>query len=339
MRKLFFIFLVLLIFSCEKSKSGNIQSVVQNEPDSPIINTEEIRTSTINLTVSDTLDFEYIDSLNDLDRYMYLESNRFAYFSTIKTPNIDFSLIRTSNAVVTNEFSFPDISSMHIGLDSDLPNSLVTRNHILRTSHGNIYAVLRKDTDIDKNIYIIVKNGLNEFVYPERILIEKIISEYDDNEYLGYYTNINFEHKPWFNNYADENIWNIIVKADNEELINENVEFDFSYLLFKDLDSSPFILNGLSTVNIDIEYNYRFYTQDGDIIVIYYSFPAGILPYTIFRPILYLLPNKSSGRYTDITISWTDEELKGIYHIRRYKLNNLPNGNEETIVFPNIYVR
>ena len=324
MNKLIGILMLFMLLSCEKNKST---PVANNEI---LINENVIENIPIKQE-AETIPFDATST--DLN---YLERNRFEYFKTIETPNIDFSLIQVSNCIITADFSLPDISSMHIGLGTALPQSLVTENYISRGWRDEFYVILTLDTDIEKPITFTAKNSLFEYIYPDKIKINELNDIYDENEIYGYYFEITFEHKPWL--YNNDNVWNIIVKSGDEEILNDNMIFNFSHLLFNELDNSPFVENCLNTVKVNDEYKYIFKSEDTDILVIYYSFLADLLPYTIYRPILYLLPNKSNNDFTTIIITWSDEQLKGKYYIKRYKFNALPIGNEETIVIDTITV-
>jgi len=322
MNKLLWILILFILFSCERNKSDSIvinNTIIDDNKNVSVI--KEVETTPFDASSTD---------------FNYLDRNRFEYFETIETPDINFSLIQVTNCKIAADFSLPDISSMHTGLGSDLPQSLITKNHILRGWHDEFYVVLKLDIDKEKPITFIAKNSISEYFYPDEIKINELSNIYNEDEIYGYYFQIIFEHKPWLNN--NENIWNIIVKSGDKEIINESINTNFFYLLFNELDSSPFIKNNLSVVKVNNDYNYMFKTEDTDIIVIYYSFPVRFLPYTIYRPILYLLPNKINSDFTNINISWSSEQLKGVYYIRRYKLNNLPIGIEETIIIDNINV-
>ena len=311
MNKLFCILLIFTLFSCQKGKSGNSETTVvivakvENVVVIPKVENNQYNTN----------------SLNSI------------YFEEIETPNIDFSLIKVSNCVVTTEYSFPDIDILHIGLGFNLPYSAVTRSYISEAELGDLRIILQTDIDIEKSITLIARNAGSEYVYPREISICNINDEISQNEFLGYYFDFIFENKPWFNN---NNIWNIIVKSGDEEIINDNITSKFTYLLFKELDSSPFVRNGLSKLRFNDEYTYRFNTRDADIIVIYLCLTDN-LSYTIYRPVLYLLPNKSNDRYTDIKISWADG-IGGQYYIKGYKSSEFPTRITETIITDYFYV-
>jgi hypothetical protein len=149
---------------------------------------------------------------------------------------------------------------------------------------------------------------------------------HNETRMLGYYENIDLEIKPWTVTNED-NEWQLIILEGQNELINEIKKISYvGSLIFYEIDDSPFIINSLKYVKLNKKYTYRFLNELADILILYYS-----SDYIVYKPILYLIPNKNNFKiYTDIEISWNDEIIKGIYHIGKYKLNNLP--TEETTV-------
>jgi hypothetical protein len=120
------------------------------------------------------------------------------------------------------------------------------------------------------------------------------------------------------------------------ELINETRKLSYAgALIFDTVNDSPFIINGLKYVELNRKYTYRFLNELADILVLYYS-----LDYKVYKPILYLMPNKNNLKaYTDIEISWNNEIIKGVYYIGKYKLTNLPTEEETVALFDFIEVR
>lgn len=307
MKKSFYIFFIFILFSCEKDKSS-------------IIKNDEIKKDDENIFSVLKNELSYNDKLKS------------GLFSKLETPNIDFSFIKASNCSETTEYSFPDYLNMHMGLPSDFPDSIVENNYITDIYWGMKRIILKKDINTKKDITIIASDGTNKYIFPNEIFLEKIpddIYDWSSNVFYGYYFDFNFEHKPWFNNNINENVWEVVVKSGDDEIISENIKFNFSYLLFKELNNSPFVINNLDTISLNNEYTYRFKTEDADIIVIYFDigmdFNEGG---TIYRPILCLLPDSNNEKYTDIQLMWKSEQLIGKYHIRKHKFNEYINRGE-----------
>ncbi|MCL2800335.1 MAG: hypothetical protein FWD28_01070 [Treponema sp.] len=260
--------------------------------------------------------------------------------SSMEIAQRDFSLINFINAEIITQYSFPDIINVPTSPgDGVLPDSPVSVSYLTRTWSG-FYIIFKKDIDLEKEITLIAKGGTNEYVYQNEINPIRITNYIDPANYLGYFFEIVFEHKPWLNNDTNSDSWQFIVKSGDEELINENLSFDFSYMLFDNLTDTPFTVSNLLAVDQNKEYTYRFRTRDADLLTlyIYHEFMEPFYA-TIYRPIIYLKPISNSGVYTDIKISWNNPQLAGIYHIGRHRIERLPAKELMIPVFDSIVVR
>jgi hypothetical protein len=218
-----------------------------------------------------------------------------------------------NNCILTDSYSVPNINNHTIGLPDDPPN-LIEENNINWIFNG-IQICLKNNTTIENDIILIMKN--NKYEFSKKLELFPI---HDENRILGYYENIDLEIKPWtITNEGNE--WQLIINEGQNELINEIRKLSYvGSLIFDEIDDSPFIISGLKYVKLNKKYTYRFLNELADILILYYS-----PDYKVYKPVLYLIPNKDDLKiYTDIEISWNDETIKGIYHIGKYKLNNLP---------------
>jgi len=327
--------IVCLLFSCNK----------KSESEKPIeVTFLRIPNETVSSDESGVSDESWEDRLERMSAFykntQYGSDFSSIDFSSIVLPEKDYSNIRFGNCEIITQYSIPDIINVHTGAtDGELPASLVSVSYLYRTWSGFL-VILKKDIDTNKEITLIAKGGTNEYVYQNKIKPEKINNYRDPDNYFGYYFDVTFENKPWLNNSDNRNNWRFIVKSGSEELINEELYFDFTYILFDKLDDSPFVVNNLQAVNQNREYTYRFRTQDADFLALYIYHEIREPYYgSIYRPIVYLKPISNSGEYTDIKISWNNRELAGIYHIGRHRINRLPVSELMIPVFESFVVR
>jgi len=329
--KLFGILIVFLLFSCERSKPNNPATFVM--PGSAETREIEIEQThelddLIKLTSDYYKSMPYGMAFDDID------------LSSFDFPDKDYSFISLQNCRIVTDYSVPYIINVPTGMsDGELPFSLVTVSYFYRTWYGFL-VILKRDIDTDKKISLIAKGGSNEYEYKGEIQLEKVTDYLDHDTIFGYYFEVYFENKPWLNNSANKNNWQIIVKSGDEILIDEEQVFNFSYLFFDKHDESPFAVNNLRRASLNKDYTYRFKTQDADLLTLFLAFDLPDPLYgTIYRPVLYLIPNDNGSEFTDIKISWNDEQLKGSYHFGRHKINNLPTEEFMLPVFDYILVR
>jgi hypothetical protein len=233
-----------------------------------------------------------------------------------------------NNCIFTNAYSVPNINNRLTGLPDDPPNP-VKENSINWRLDG-IQICLKNNISIENDIVLIVKNAQYEFL--------KKLEPYpihDENGLSGYYENIDLEIKPWTVTNKD-NEWQLIINEGQNELINETRKLSYrKSLIFDTVDDSPFIVNNLRYVELNKKYTYRFLNDSADILILYYS-----PDYEVYRPILYLIPNKNDFEYySDIEISWNNEIIKGIYYFGKYKLDNFPTEEKTVALFDFIEVR
>ncbi|MDR0401359.1 MAG: SH3 domain-containing protein [Treponema sp.] len=253
------------------------------------------------------------------------------YLSKEKTPGInDFrKYITLNNCTLTDAYSVPNINNYLIGLPDDPPNPI--EKNSIDWRYGGIQICLKNDISPENDIVLTMKNDIYEF--SKKL---KLFPVHNENGISGYYENIDLEIKPWTaTSKGDE--WQLIINEGQNELINETRKLSYIIsLIFDTVDDSPFITNNLKYVKLYKKYTYRFLNEFADILILYYYSPD----YRVYKPILYLIPNKDNLKsYTDIEISWNDEIVKGIYHIGKYKLNDLPTEEETTAIFDFIGVQ
>ncbi|MCL2721406.1 MAG: hypothetical protein FWD47_08725 [Treponema sp.] len=318
MYKIFILLLFFIFISCERSNNENNESLnnkIDKTQEIPLIKEALINTNRPNH-----------ENLSNEEVYR----RSFFYTDAIESPDfIEKLIINVSNGKITTDYNVSDIVNVHTSAgDGYWPIGVVTDNYFVY-HWDSIRLFFNKDIDINKRMTIIARGGTNEYetVLPELLKLDHYIG------YDGYFTEIKFENKPWLNNGENQNKWQIIVKSDEKELINDELTLRFSSLLFNELDSTPFKINNLRGINPNKEYTYRFRTQDTDILVLYIWIEV-IQPNiygSFYRPILYLIPN-NEGNFSDIRISLNGTEHNGqLYYIGRYKIDNLP---EPERVFP-----
>jgi hypothetical protein len=222
----------------------------------------------------------------------------------------------------------PNINNHIIGLPDDPPNLIEADN--INWIFSGIQICLKSTTALESDIILILKNDKYEF--SKKLELFPI---HDEDRILGYYENIDLEIKPWTVT-NEENEWQLVISEGQNELINEIRKLSYAgSFIFDEIDDSPFIINNLKYVKLNKKYTYRFLNELADILIVYYS-----PDYETYKPILYLIPNKDNLKiYTDIEISWNDEIIKGIYHIGKYKLNNLPTEEVTLAIFDFIGVQ
>jgi hypothetical protein len=310
MKKLLLILIIFILFSCERF----------NRTAAPRLEIEKIEDQEIELT--EDIETEQVPDLDEIDTF-----------------EIDISLFRIINGNITTDYSVTDITNVHTSFQpEDLPDELVTENY-LEIAWDGFRIILQNDIDIESKLVMIAIGGTNE--YEKELQPLKISNFTDPDEIYGYYVEVEFENKPWLNNGVYEYLWQIIVKSGDDELINgEIVLSSFTFMFFNRLNQTPFVINNLRTAGLNTEYTYRFRTMDADILVIYYCVEI-FEPYygSIYKPILYILPENNNNYLTDVKISWNGEGLRGIYHIGRYKTYNLPREERVFPVFDRIDVR
>ena len=350
MHKLICFLLIFVVFSCEKGKSDNKTAEINTHVDNynTIIYDYNFfnKDSEVLLKLFEPEDFTKLPLIDDKSYFnqVNFEGYDADYIESMysKFMEIDFSQIEVSNCIITNDYSVPYIKLPEHCLGGGFSNDLVTKNEVTKLDlHNGIRVILRKDTAFNNdNITITLFGGTNEFIYPENIKFYKITDEYTGtDEYFGYYCDIfRFEHKPWLNNGNDENLWKVIVKNDENELVSGDISFEYINMLFIELNNSPFIIDDISSVDLNKKYTYRFKTDDTDILVIYYG-NNEIFNGNIFKPVLFILPNRSEDNFNEIGISWNDVQLKGKYRIRGYKFYELPRGTWDTHLFGEVHVR
>jgi hypothetical protein len=278
-----------------------------------------------------------------IDRIMgnwaYIKSNSIevqgwvfgGYLSSVKDKEKSLfeKYIFLSNCALTYAYSVPNINNRIMGLPDDEPPNPIEENNINHIFNG-IQICLKNSISLENDIILTVKNDKYEF--SRKLKLRPI---HDTNGISGYYENIDLEIKPWTVINKD-NKWQLIINEGKNELINETKKLSYAgSLIFDTISDSPFIINNLKYVELNKKYTYRFLNELADIIILYYSSDYGV-----YKPILYLIPNKNNLKvYTDIEISWNDEIIKGIYHIGKYKLNNLPTEEKTVALFDFIGVR
>jgi hypothetical protein len=252
------------------------------------------------------------------------------YLSKEKNLSVDDfkKYILLSNCTLIDAYSVPNINNHLIGLPDDPPNPI--EENSINWRFNGIQICLKNSTSLENDIILIMKNDKYEFSTKL-----ELFPIHDENGISGYYENIDLEIKPWTVTNED-NEWQLIINEGQNELINETRKLSYEgSIIFDTVDDSPFIINSLKYININKKYTYRFLNELADILILYYS-----PDYGVYKPVLYLIPNKNNSKiYTDIEISWNDEVIKGIYHIGKYKLNNLPTEEETVALFDFIGVR
>jgi hypothetical protein len=252
------------------------------------------------------------------------------YLSKERNPSAnDFKKhILLNNCTLTDAYSVPVINNYLMGLPDDPPNPI--EENSINWRFGGIQICLKNNVSLEDDIILTMKNGKYEF--SKKLELFPI---HNENGISGYYENIDLEIKPWTVT-NEENKWQLIVNEGQNELINGTRELSYAVsFIFDTIDNSPFIINSLKYVKLNKKYTYRFLNELADILILYYSHD-----YKIYKPILYLMPNKNNLEvYTDIEISWNNEIIKGIYHIGKYKLDNLPAEEKTVAVFDFIGVQ
>jgi len=310
MKKLLIILIVFTLFSCNRiNTTRTITDDTQNQ--------------------EETTETDLILSESDFDDFDFGDFGKFEF---------DTSRLRISNGRITTDYSVSDIINVHTSVHpGDLPNDFITENYCEITWNG-FRLIFKNNINTNNTIKLTLIGDTNQY---ETNLQLFSITDYLNGDIFGYYAEVEFENKPWLNNNDNIYLWQIIVKSGDEELINDELIMEpFTSLFFNRLDPSPFIVNNLRTAGINTEYTYRFRTMDADILVIYYYVEIFEPHYgSIYKPVLYILPENNDGYFSDIKISWNSEELRGTYSIGRYKLNDLPKEEREFPVFNWINVR
>jgi hypothetical protein len=273
-----------------------------------------------------------------------------------KEPELEdfIKYIQLSNCDIVSNYSVPNINNKILGIiDDEYPLEEIKEN-TLRYIWGGFQINLRKDIPVNKKYILTAKNSKNEFIKdlelekipenndwtssgscPETEVSEQLYYSYNDEKrnVIGFCQNIMFENKFWL---IDGNDWKFIIKADKETILEQTLRtVEINALIFSVLDDNPFIISNLKYVNLFENYTYRIKKGAADIIVVYYS-----PDYGIYKPALYLIPREENGNdYTDISICWKNEILRGIYYFGLYKFNDLPTKEKTTAVFDFIGVR
>jgi hypothetical protein len=250
-----------------------------------------------------------------------------------------FSLndIQYVNCIITNDYSVPNIRNRIIGINDDDPYfELPIKNHRLQFFWGGFFVILKNDISLEEDIILIAKNSKGEYnkvlnLRPKDTYIDDTF--YYNGDILCYYEKIYFEDKFWL---SDGNSWQIIVKSNNNTLINEEFPPIFlPYIIFEELNETPFIINNLRSLDLYKKYTYRSRKEITEIVVIYFEHDSYN---SIFTPILYLIPDNNHEEYIEIEISWNDKSLKGAYYFGNYKINELPTEEKTYPLFASIYI-
>jgi hypothetical protein len=273
-----------------------------------------------------------------IGNWAYIKSNSIevqgwvfgGYLSGVKDTekSIFEKYIFLSNCTLTNAYSVPNINNLIIGLPDEEPPDPIENN--INYIFDGIQICLKNNISLENDIILTMKN--DKYIFSRKLKLRPI---HDTNGISGYYENIDLEVKPQTVTNKD-NKWQLIVNEGQNELINETKKiFHAGSLIFDTIDDSLFVINSLKYVELNKKYTYRFLNELADIIILYYS-----PDYEIYKPILYLMPNKNNLKiYTDIEISWNDEIIKGVYYIGKYKLNNLPTKEKMDTLFDFIAVQ
>jgi len=315
MKKLLILLIIFVLFSCQRNKSENTGSSETEVTEETEITTE-IETSDSSSAEEETIEEEPESEEPDL---------------------MEIYPFEISNGTITEDYSVSDIINVHTSIDFDWPQELITENYFDKV-WGGIRVFLKDDIDTEEKIILTAKGGTNE--YKKELQLIKI-SGYSDEEFMGYYAEVEFENKPWLNNSNDRYKWQIIVNSGEEELINDELKMDtFTNMFYSRLDRTPFTVNNLRTARINTKYTYRFRTEDADLLAVYLYIEIHEPHYgSIYKPVMYILPETTNNYFTDITISWIGEEQRGIYYIGRYKISNLPKEERRFPVFDRIELR
>jgi len=259
-------------------------------------------------------------------------------FGEYLTEHILINYIRLTNCTLTTEYQVPNIINIIFGINDDEAPFEPIQNNNIQFIWGGFQILLRKDVDLNNDISLVAKNSKHYF---SRKLDLQPIKRYNFNneeEIIGYYENVTFENKFWL---SDGNNWELQVLSNNETLIYyELPDSSISFLLFDNLDETPFISNNLRSLKLYQEYTLRSINDNSELIVIYYNDPYDRIEYDTYKPILYLIPNKiNSQNYFDIGISWNDDSLKGMYYFGIYKINDLPTREETYPLFDSVQLQ
>ena len=237
--------------------------------------------------------------------------------------------ITLTNCTITTDYFVPNILNRTLGINDNEPPYEFIKENRLHYFWSGFQIILKNDIPLNENIIVIVKNSRHEFYKSIKL---RPIQTFDSDNIFGYYENILFENKFWL---CDENNWQLIVKSDDNILIDQELSQSIiTAMLYEKLDETPFIVSYLKSVNIHKEYTYRCARRENEIIVIYYT-----NDYSIYKPILYLIPDENEGYIIDIGISWTDEKAKGIYFFKNYNVNELPSEEKMYAVMDSVSIR
>lgn len=366
-RYICFLFLLICLFSCNKnSRLDNKTNVFDNEignsqNDENKFTTENDKiekneylmthyvTDNLKLRESDDLSSSTITTLPKSTLVSIIETGKNDTIDGIVAPWIKvmsqtgfvgwcFSgyveeidktdFIHITNCERVKGYSFPNILNK-IGSDTfDPGNKLIIENDYYY-NYLIIDILLRNDIPVNKKYTATLKN--NDFEFIEELELKKI--EYPKTGLLGYHTNVYFEYKPWL--VGNDNNWQLIVKANEEELMRKKISAsEYISIFYDEINANPFMRNNLRHASLNKEYSYRFKKDAADILVLYYS-----NDYQVYEPILYLKPNKNEASdYGEIKISWNSEICSGVYTIWQYLQKDFPTKERLYMIFDYIKV-
>ena len=204
-----------------------------------------------------------------------------------------------TNCSVTTDYTVPEIINQRIGISDDEPPWEMVEKNRLRWFWGGFQIILRNDVFLENGVTVTAKNSKFEFTetIEMRAIRDNSRGYYDDNPIIGYYQNVIFEPKFWL---TDGNVWQILVKAGDETLVDDDLSLGITVSLFYyELNETPFVVDNLRYVELQKEYTYRCIKEGTDLIVVYYT-----PDYGTYEPVLYLIPDENDDKnYYDIGVS------------------------------------
>jgi hypothetical protein len=247
----------------------------------------------------------------------------------IKPEKIIKNGIEITGDVILLNFIIPSIENRAIGTNDDIE---IKNDDIIEADLHSLLITLTNNNINTETVILRAKNNNN---YYDKLINLDVLRDYK-NEIIGYYQYLKFENLSWV--FSNNNWTFYIIDSKTEHVIFEKqlVLTTVNNILFREYSDSPFnninLMNYPSNIFVNETIKYRYDLSQTDYIVIYWNNGD----YNIYEPVIVMHTVNDTN---ELTIIFNENAAKGIYTIRNYTKDSLPQNIINIPIYYRVYLK